>query len=534
MEIYSQRSEYTLFHWNMLDLWEVVDACSIDSIVTDPPYELNFMGKGWDNSWIAFQPDTWKRCLEALKPWGYLLAFGGSRTYHRIACAIEDAGFEIRDCIMWLYGSWFPKSMDISKQIDKRWATSISRFWGYLRGILKERNMTYSDLAKHFPSKTWWITGCVHNRIEWKNMPTLEQFNKICEILDLPFDKLEEAEREVIWSKKTNLTVYQNIWDRNISWKVDITAPSTNLAKQREGRWTALKPSYEPIIVARKPLEWSCTDNVIKYWVGGINIDECRVQFWNETDSRVWTDAVMNTEHWFWQEKGNNWNTAVYKEWGRFPANTILTYDESDFEEVCWWFPNTKSWSKMSFGSVRKAQPDNTYQLWFTKHENSWQTAPDNYWDSGNASRYFYCAKASKRDRDEWLDEFEEAKTTDGCIRSNEETARKFWANSALRRNIHPTVKPCDLMQYLVRLVTPNGWTVLDPFNWSGSTWKAVMYENKDRNKNYKYIWIELTEEYLPIAKARIEYVINKGIEKEKSDPKQEEQTKQRKETALF
>ena len=457
MKIYSQKSEYTLLQGNMLDMWDFVGGGTIDSIVTDPPYELNFMWKGWDNSWIAFQPDTWKKCLEALKPWWYLLAFGGSRTYHRIACAIEDAGFEIRDCIMWLYGSWFPKSMNIWLAIDK---------------------------------KNW-------------------------------------VESEVVWEWKSG-------WTSRAYQSEEQTTAGEYQIKKASNKWnwwwTALKPSYEPIIVARKPLEWSCTDNVIKYWVGGINIDECRVQFWNETDSRVWTDAVMNTEHWFWQEKGNNWNTAVYKEWGRFPANTILTYDESDFEEVCWWFPDTKSWSKMSFGSVRKAQPDNTYQLWFTKHENSWQTAPDNYWDSGNASRYFYCAKASKRDRDEWLDR-EWEKVNDG---RNTAIDNPFQRWETLRKNIHPTVKPCDLMQYLVRLVTPNGWTVLDPFNWSGSTWKAVMYENKDRNKNYKYIWIELTEEYLPIAKARIEYVINKGIEKEKSEPKQEEQTKQRKESALF
>jgi DNA modification methylase len=120
MQIYSQKSEYTLLQGNMLDMWDFVGGGTIDSIVTDPPYELNFMWKGWDNSWIAFQPDTWKRCLEALKPWWYLLAFGGSRTYHRIACAIEDAGFEIRDCIMWLYGSWFPKSMNIWFAIDKK------------------------------------------------------------------------------------------------------------------------------------------------------------------------------------------------------------------------------------------------------------------------------------------------------------------------------------------------------------------------------------------------------------------------------
>ena len=450
MQIYSQKSEYTLLQGNMLDMWDFVGGSTIDSIVTDPPYELNFMWKGWDNSWIAFQPDTWKRCLEALKPWWYLLAFGGSRTYHRIACAIEDAGFEIRDCIMWLYGSWFPKSMNIWLAIDK---------------------------------KNW-------------------------------------VESEVVWEWKSG-------WTSRAYQSEEQTTAGEYQIKKASNKWnwwgTALKPSYEPIIVARKPLEWSCTDNVIKYWVGGINIDECRVE---TDDIRKWWSWVVGVTGF------SKWKQDIYTD-GRFPANTILTYDESDFEEVCWWFPDTKSWSKMSFGSVRKAQPDNTYQLWFTKHENNWQTAPDNYWDSGNASRYFYCAKASKRDRDEGLDEFEEKIECD----RNEECYSAdvpFNRSANPKKNTHPTVKPCDLMQYLVRLVTPNGWTVLDPFNWSGSTWKAVMYENKDRNKNYKYIWIELTEEYLPIAKARIEYVINKGTGKEKSEPKQEEQTKQRKESALF
>ena len=492
MEIYSQKSEYTLLQGNMLDMWDFVGGGTIDSIVTDPPYELNFMWKGWDNSWIAFQPDTWKRCLEALKPWWYLLAFGGSRTYHRIACAIEDAGFEIRDCIMWLYGSWFPKSMALDKSIE------------------------------------WKLTTWSANKTEFKKL------------------NWEKVERGNYWYAKMqneqwNRPADYNKIDENRLWTLEAT---TELAKQYKGWWTALKPSYEPIIVARKPLEWSCTDNVIKYWVGGINIDECRVESNGEKIAVAKDFQDTNYSSQFGNEnfRFKQVNTEL-KEQGRFPANTILTYDESDFEEVCGGFPYTKSWSKMSFGSVRKAQPDNTYQLWFTKHENSWQTAPDNYWDSGNASRYFYCAKASKRDRDEWLQEFETKSHAE--INNRKEWSawaeRAYWwgtnpylSVSSPRKNTHPTVKPCDLMQYLVRLVTPNWWTVLDPFNWSGSTWKAVMYENKDRNKNYKYIWIELTEEYLPIAKARIEYVINKGIEKEKSDPKQEEQTKQRKESALF
>ena len=120
MKLYSSNENYKLYHGNMLDMLEVIEPNSIDSIVTDPPYELNFMGKGWDNSGIAFQPSTWTKCYEVLKPGGYLLAFGGSRTFHRIACAIEDAGFEIRDTIMWLYGSGFPKSMNIGLAIDKK------------------------------------------------------------------------------------------------------------------------------------------------------------------------------------------------------------------------------------------------------------------------------------------------------------------------------------------------------------------------------------------------------------------------------
>ena len=456
MQIYSQKSEYTLLQGNMLDMWDFVGGGTIDSIVTDPPYELNFMWKGWDNSWIAFQPDTWKRCLEALKPWWYLLAFGGSRTYHRIACAIEDAGFEIRDCIMWLYGSWFPKSMNIWLAIDK---------------------------------KNW-----IESEVVGTKKQTGAKFKLTQELIDNGgFNNPDREEFEV--RKATN----ERAW-----WG------------------TALKPSYEPIIVARKPLEWSCTDNVIKYWVGGINIDECRVA---TTDKRSWW--YENREEW---SKWTLWWVTQKKEFtdGRFPANTILTYWDDDKEEVCSWFPDTKSrfeerndkhdfkWNKEAF----------TY--WYKKRIGSW------FNDEWSAARYFYCAKASKRDRDEWLDWFEESNSM--CDRNPELASANMPQNRSwnLRRNIHPTVKPCDLMQYLVRLVTPNGWTVLDPFNWSGSTWKAVMYENKDRNKNYKYIWIELTEEYLPIAKARIEYVINKGIEKEKSEPKQEEQTKQRKESALF
>ena len=373
---------------------------------------------------------------------------------------------------MWLYGSWFPKSMALDKSIEWKLTT-----WSANKTEFHKLNWELND--KHH----YWFTTA--NKEQWIR----------------PKD-------------------YTTEWESNQYLK-ELQA-TTELAKQYKGWWTALKPSYEPIIVARKPLEWSCTDNVIKYWVGGINIDECRVETDENITNHSRSKRAEENNMYQWGKEQQTHQT-IGQQQGRFPANTILTYDESDFDEVCGGFPDTKSWSKMSFGSVGKAQPDNTYQLWFTKHENSWQTAPDNYWDSGNASRYFYCAKASKRDRDEGLQEFETKSHAE--INNRKEWSawaeRAYWwgtnpylSVSSPRKNTHPTVKPTDLMQYLVRLVTPNGWTVLDPFNWSGSTWKAVMYENKDRNKNYKYIWIELTDEYLPIAKARIEYVINKVEEK--------------------
>lgn len=292
-----------------------------------------------------------------------------------------------------------------------------------------------------------------------------------------------------------------------------------------------LSPSYEPIIVARKPLEWSCTNNVIKYGVWGINIDECRISF--NWDKRKNQKSGNTAKAFNLNEQQREAGTGVLAGYeceandnGRFPANTILTYWEEDKEEVCGGFPYTKStWGSWIASQINTFKNVRMWANW----KNTWANLGW-LWDEWSAARYFYCAKASKRDRDEWLDK-EWEKVNDG---RNTPIDNPFQRWETLRKNTHPTVKPTDLMQYLVRLVTPNGWTVLDPFNWSGSTWKAVMYENKDRNKNYKYIWIELTEEYLPIAKARIEYVINKGIEKEKSDPKQEEEVKQRKESALF
>jgi DNA modification methylase len=520
----------------MLDILEVIEPETIDSVVTDPPYELNFMGKGWDNSGIAFQKETWRKCYEVLKPGGYLLAFGGSRTFHRIACAIEDAGFEIRDTIMWLYGSGFPKSMDISKSLDKKNKNTKEeyiKFGNYLKEKREENKISKIDLGKKLfnfdsnredvPIQSWEIG---------KEIPTKDFYLKLKEILKLndTFDWLierEEAEREIIGKKEyTNDKNIMNISNYNGERvHLDITTPATDLAKQYEGWGTALKPSFEPIIVARKPFKGSLVDNVIENGVGGINIDECRIG--NET-----TITKRN---------GNSGSNGVYGKddrkferknpTGRFPANTILTYDGTDFDEVCGGFPNTKSQVRISEDKDIK---QNTFSLGRTG------ITPRGHNDSGSASRYFYCAKASKKDRDEGLDSFNikgakellnREENSDGASWNGKYSSGNAFAGcGAPKKNTHPTVKPTELMQYLVRLVNPNGATILDPFNGSGSTGKAVMYENRERNKNYKYIGIELTEEYLPIAKARIEYAM--GVELNKG--KIQEEAKEEGQTTIF
>lgn len=447
MKLYSENDNYKLYSGSMLDMLEVIEKESVDVVLTDPPYELNFMNKGWDNAGISFQPDTWKRCYEVLKPGGYLLAFGGSRTFHRIACAIEDAGFEIRDTIMWLYGSGFPKSMNIGFAIDKKNGVDNRT------GIIKiDRKATNSG------------SGCYNcNNSKDNSM------------------KQEYEER-----------IAQNEWS---------------------GWGTCLKPSFEPIIVARKPFKGSLVDNVIEYGVGGINIDECRVG--NETISIH--NAPKGT--FAGGEYGRGSDTESYRDSvGRFPANTILTYDETDYDEVCSGFPDTKSQIGARGGQGFHnclGRPD---------RERKDGNKLSGFNDSGSASRYFYCAKASKKDRDEGCQDLED--TVNAC--SNQAIAELKRGNDNFSdeinstfnkvykgKNTHPTVKPTELMQYLVRLVSPEGATILDPFNGSGSTGKAVMYENKERNKNYKYIGIELTEEYLPISKARIEYVCNLEPEKD-------------------
>ena len=404
---------------------------SVDSIVTDPPYELGFMGKSWDSSGIAFNIEVWQEALRVLKPGGHLIAFSGSRTYHRMAVAIEDAGFEIRDQIMWVYGSGFPKSHNISKAIDK--------------AANAEREVVGTQKLGGNAAQSW-------------------------------------AEKDgKLYASTTSSVGVPAI-------NINITAPATEAAKQWDGWGTALKPAHEPIVLARKPLIGTVANNVLTFGTGGLNIDGSRVG--SESTKRQNT-AEMGYHGGNLVDEYETGSNA-----GRWPANFI--HDGSD--EVLALFPITNA-AKSGLRNPNGKQSTNAFGD-FNGQPGVVGGHDDN---GGSAARFFYCAKASKRDRNEGLEGFEVKKqdTTrkEGNVGGDNPRNRGVHE----RANHHPTVKPTDLMRYLVRLVTqPNG-TVLDPFMGSGSTGKACAYEG------FNFIGIEQSAEYVEIARARIEYAQKQG-----------------------
>ena len=386
-----------VYHGSNLDVLPTLPDNSVDSIVTDPPYELGFMGKKWDNSGIAYSVELWAECLRVLKPGGHLLAFGGSRTWHRMAVAIEDAGFEMRDSIAWLYGSGFPKSLDISKAIDKA--------AGAEREVIGQRTDGMSETAMK-PDKGW------------------------------------------------NANSMGNT--------IDVTAPATDEAKKWQGWGTALKPAFEPIVVARKPLIGTVAANVLEWGVGGLNIDGSRIGRADGDNSsagnRTATFGTQDT-----QSGGDGSGGWEQNKGGRWPANIIL--------------------DEYTAGLLDEQSED--------------------------VSRFFYVSKTNKKDRNDGLSNLPikrpDLRTSTGMGTFEEKGVQP-------QQNFHPTVKPTTLMEYLVKLVTPPNGTVLDPFTGSGSTGKAALLNG------FKFIGIELTEEYLPIIEGRLRFAAEQFANKKEEE----------------
>jgi DNA modification methylase len=484
---------------------------SVDAIVTDPPYELGFMGKSWDASGIAFNIEVWQEALRVIKPGGHLIAFSGSRTYHRMAVAIEDAGFQIRDQIMWVYGSGFPKSHNISKGIDKRGgkgAMLAKEIGEALCKARESRGISKSKADKMFCDSTtnWtWFEG----RPAGQRPPTPETFARIVsqwtELAPLA-ELVAEAEREVVGKGSSTLinstgTYAVTNGEAGEEWKpkdYNITAPATPAAQQWDGWGTALKPAHEPMVLARKPLEGTVANNVLTYGTGGLNIDGTRVG--SDEMIKTTSNGVKISEN--RSMSGANFEREVIGTiTGRFPANFI--HDGSD--EVVGLFPQGGASGKASGPTMTGASISNSRGKF-----NGVEDSPF-YNDSGSAARFFYCAKASKKDRNEGLDGFEEKRT--GAMIGNLVDGQRIGGDGSpistpVRANHHPTVKPTTLMQYLVRLVTPPNGIVLDPFMGSGSTGKACAYEGFD------FIGIDQSAEYVEIARARIFFAIATNDEK--------------------
>mgnify|MGYP000377089811 CR=1 FL=1 len=433
----------------------------IDSVVTDPPYHLTsiverygkdgsapakdkdglyqrqargFMGKEWDGGDIAFRTDTWKLAYDLLKPGGYLLAFSASRNYHRMAVAIEDAGFEIRDQIMWIYGSGFPKSLNIGKAVDKKQGNERESMGMYdPRSLQDGANRTERAIGNQ-----------------------------------------QVANYESSMVERTK---------GNSEW---------------EGWGTALKPAHEPIVMARKPLEGTNIDNVLKYGTGAINIDGCRIQGDDTGGERKITTRKSRDENNVWtdensgmKQEANHFADADPK--GRYPANVI--HDGSDVVQEI--FPQTSK-------SVSTKRTRKTIGSFGMPND----TTPE-YDDEGTAARYFYCPKTSAEERNRGLESFTakpmawgnqakaELKRGNLDFKGNQGDGSKH-NKVAMRLNTHPTVKPQELMKYLCRLVTPKGGVVLDPFMGSGSTGMAA------KDEGFDFIGIEKEKEYFEIAEARI------------------------------
>jgi DNA modification methylase len=516
-----------------LEKLKEIEDNSIDSIVTDPPYELGFMGKSWDNTGIANNPEMWAECLRVLKPGGYLLSFGGTRTYHRMAVAIEDAGFEVRDMIEWVYSTGFPKSLNLNKALQKK--CSCGNMVAYDNERTKQntehdlRPMSESDLSQEITDtetkrevllnsvseqslsskgmqlsdKVWEGQSSVERGSNTKETEGKLQGSYLPEMSEGVFTNGEEGRLHNATQISDGSTSEQTTNENGSGashrpqseqqsdrepcafCKQWGTQETRRLYEATYGVGSALKPAHEPICLARKPLsEKTLVDNFIKYRTGGINIDESRV---GTGEDRVGGGLAK-------ENFGINGMPQTERPTGaRFPANLI--HDNSEEVREC--FPEQKSSGNrvnVEYKNPNKANVDFGGGI------------KNDYNDSGNASRFFksiiYQAKASKSERNKGMDiEKEPNKRPIGEAFGNGNAITDF---TETKGNNHPTVKPIALMEYLIKMVTPKGGIVLDPFAGSGSTLVAA------KQNGFQYIGIEMTEEYIPIIEARLNSVQSK------------------------
>jgi len=603
---------YELINGDCIDVMSKMEDCSVDAIVTDPPYGLSFMGKDWDDpskmagqvEWgtpgahtrgyvdvdmVKFQrwTEAWaKEAFRILKPGGHIISFAGSRTYHRMACAIEDAGFEIRDQIMWLYGTGFPKSLNVSKAIDKAAGRYVDgevlpsslKVKGPLGFHMKENT---SENPQTDEAKQWsgWGTAlkpahepCVLARKPLVGTVTENVLEHGTGALNIDDCRIEGP----AWSRTGTMG---DIRGGNFGSGIE-HKKRDDLGKLEKGgsrRWPAniilshhpectrvgtLSPAHEPCVLARKPLDGTVTENVLEHGTGALNIDDCRIGTGEDRTSGGESGSAASSV----LQDGFHQRRQERPTGGRWPANIILSHNpecthvglktvkgnghapalgkgnpfggnnDTEREERHFNEEVVENWECVEDCPVRilDEQAPSVGNAFSSDRKtdttggtgNSWSTSSKNVGDGNGvfdglsgASKFFYCAKPSKSERNAGLDELEEtARSLVGqthwtnecgdcgrrwpqqesvCLKCGGELVRES-RDPPVAKNHHPTVKPVDLMRYLCRLITPPGGVVLDPFMGSGTTGIAAT------NEGFHFIGIEMEEDYIDIARRRI------------------------------
>lgn len=451
MSLYYQDEHATLYHGDCIEVLATLPDASVDAVVTDPPYGLDFMSRAWDRYTPGdFQHwcEQWAaECLRVLKPGGHMVAFGGTRTFHRLTAGIEDAGFEVRDVLTWLYGSGFPKSMDVGKAIDKaadyRLQAAVRRAAVVAveaAGLTLPGNSRHDwTVGEHAPGDKWWAK--------------FQQW-----LPDLTDEDRERVEGDIVATirKTAGWFTRGDIYA--------ITAPATPEAAQWEGWGTALKPAWEPIVLARKPLAGTVAGNVLAHGTGALNIDACRVPATAEDLALM--EARSHPNGTTAGAQGGSIHMQIDKPEGfksnpagRFPANVLI--DDEAGAAIDAQTGTLKS-------GVLAEHHTRAAKVGGVLGDYGAQPGARGYGDEGGASRFFYSAKADSAERP----------VVDGVA--------------------HPTVKPLALMEWLIRLVTPPGGTVLEPFAGSGTTLEAAQYTG------HRVIGVEKGAEYLPLIEHRI------------------------------
>lgn len=449
----------TLHLGDSLDILPTLPDASVDAVICDPPYELGFMGRAWDASGIAYNVEVWRQCWRVLKPGGHLAAFGGTRTYHRMAVAIEDAGFEIRDSLHWLYGSGMPKGQNIGKAIDKHrddraQVLQVTAFLAAARNAAGLSHRQIDDAFDFNGMASHWTTLAGKAAI----VPTPEQWDRLRDLLDFDDSEIRQLVAELngrkgeigeAWSAREVIGQGHRVRGESdvqlapvSTGAYDLTAPATDAARQWHGWNTQLRPAHEPIILARKSTGFDTTvANVLRHGTGALNVEACR------------TEA------------------------GRWPTNVLLGHSPECIEDGrcqpgC---PVVEMDRQSGVGRTNKPGSRSAGGQHGTYSPIGAQAGSDMpyYGDTGGASRFFpvfrYEAKAPKSER---------PRLADGTA--------------------HVTVKPLALMRWLVRLITPPGGLVLDPFAGSGTTLEAAAIEG------FRAVGVEQHQPYADLCVARL------------------------------